>query len=142
MAAKNKAQVRADAVEEIGDDPVPKDMDEFRFELARRIHVFIANREQLWRSCRERACRRAHSCQTQRRVPCSNRPPSPPRDPEKWPEVAAKIRRVLDRLNAMTPEEREAQRRLIAKRDAARSRKSPNPISRPRRGSQCASRTP
>ena len=41
-AAETPAQPQADSLDD--DDPVPRDIDEFRRELTRRIHAFIADR--------------------------------------------------------------------------------------------------
>jgi hypothetical protein len=78
------------------DDPVPADIHEFRYELARRIARFIGDRREAWRGCKEPSCRRQRSCVAPR-IGCRNRPPSPPPDPtgKRTARVKAQIHRML-----------------------------------------------
>lgn len=62
------------------DDEPPRDIDEFRIALARRIAILIGNEKGYWRGCKEPCCRRQRSCCAPR-ICCSNAPPSPP-DPD------------------------------------------------------------
>jgi hypothetical protein len=39
-------------------DPMPADIDEFRFEVVRRIHTFL----NFWRDCNRPRCKRARAC--------------------------------------------------------------------------------
>jgi len=77
------------------DDPVPVDIDEFRYKLARRITRFVANEKEYWRGCKERACRRQRSCAAPH-VRCSNAPPKRP-DPDgrRAARVMAQVQRAL-----------------------------------------------
>lgn len=67
-------QARIDAM--FPDEP-PRDVDAFRFMLARKIGMFIGARKQYWRGCKEPACRRMRACVAPR-IRCSNAPPLPP----------------------------------------------------------------
>lgn len=80
---------------EVDDDPVPKNIHEFRNELARRISRFIADRRQSWRGCPERCCRRMRACAAPH-VRCSMAPPSKP-DPigRRTARVLAKVQRAF-----------------------------------------------
>jgi len=75
-------------------DEPPADMDEFRRMLARRIAVFIGNRQKSWRSCPEFCCRRQRACVAPR-IHCSNAPPAPPYAPEEWSRTSALVQRTL-----------------------------------------------
>jgi len=132
-------------------DPPPQDPEEFRRELARKINRYVADRKQYWRLCAQRECRRARQCRS-RELNCINSPPKPPVSAEAWAKMVPTIERAIEeRMAELARERREkrerrereaAQSKLTTKRDAASSRKIPNPISSPRRGSQCARRTP
>ena len=58
----------------------PDDIDALRYMVARRIAMFIGNRCEYWRSCREPCCRRARACIAPA-IACSNAPPRKP-DPD------------------------------------------------------------
>ena len=65
---------------------MPQDMDEFRFDLARRIDRFVADRLGCWERCDERECRRARACRSPQ-IQCPILPPPPVLTPEedaKW----------------------------------------------------------
>jgi hypothetical protein len=81
------------------DDPVPKNIDEFRHELARRISRFIGNRAKYWRGCKEPACRRRRACLAPR-IHCSNAPPLAPVTPEQRARTMATVQRVLREVQA------------------------------------------
>ena len=85
-------------------DPVPLDIDDFRNELARRISRFVGNRKESWRNCRERACRRHHTCAAPH-IRCSNAPPLPP-DPtgRRGARVMAQVQRALREVAAKREE--------------------------------------
>ena len=78
------------------DDEVPRDIDAFRYELARRIHVFISRRQGLWRTCREPGCRRHHDCASPRLMCRSAEPEEPDPTGERRAKVMADVRRALD----------------------------------------------
>jgi hypothetical protein len=73
----------------------PKDPDQMRLILARRIEMFIGNRKRYWRNCKERCCRRASCCMAPEGC-CSNAPPLPP-DPtgERRARVMAMVQRAV-----------------------------------------------
>ena len=138
---------RADAANTNDEEPI--DLDALRLMLARRFIALAADRRFAWRDCPERSCRRNRHCQSPH-ARCRNLQltPSPRAEPDDGRAFAHFQQKLRERL-AMLPREeaaasaaREVQSKLSAKRNATRTRKSPNPISRPRRGSQCASRTP
>jgi len=73
----------------------PEDIDEMRFVLARRIAVFIGNRQGAWRTCPQRGCRRARACLAPR-IRCSNAPPrQPDADGRRLAWVQAMVSRAL-----------------------------------------------
>ncbi len=76
------------------DDPVPKDIDAFRYAMARRIHKFIGDHERAWRHCPEGCCRRARHC-IALSGDCTHRPPGP--EPEPTPEQFARFMAQLQR---------------------------------------------
>ena len=76
------------------DDPVPKDIDEFRYAMARRIHRFIGDHERAWRHCPEGCCRRARHCLAPRGN-CTQRPPGPEPTPEQFARFMAQVQRAL-----------------------------------------------
>jgi hypothetical protein len=138
-------------LEDETNDPMPEDPDEFRRQLARKINRYVADRKQYWRLCAQRECRRARQCRS-RDLSCINFPPNPPVSDEEWAKILPKIERAVEQGMAERARERRerherrereaAQSKLTTKREAASSRKIPNPISSPRRGNQCARRTP
>jgi hypothetical protein len=73
-----------------GDTP-PKDIDEFRNRVTRRLYI-ILNR---WRGCPQPLCRRYRGCVAPHIV-CSNARPPPAEDTEeKWRAVQAKFYQML-----------------------------------------------
>ena len=92
----------------------PRDIDEFRNAMARRIARFIANRKGYWRSCREPVCRRQRSCCAPY-IHCSNAPPRTP-DPDgtRSARAVAQFLRVLKAVQ----EQRAAEEAQRAERDA------------------------
>jgi hypothetical protein len=92
---------------EIDDDPVPENIDEFRYELARRISKFVANKRQAWRGCPERSCRRMRACAAPR-VQCSNALHlKPDVDGRRAARVSAQIQRALREHGARREAEKE-----------------------------------
>ena len=87
------------APEPADDDPVPENIDEFRNELARRIHRLIGDRQKYWRGCPEPACRRRGACLAPR-IHCSNAPPLPPSTPEQQARTRAQVQHVLREIVA------------------------------------------
>lgn len=87
---------REKAERDASGDEVPADMDEFRNTLARRIAVFIGNRQQYWRTCREPLCRRQRACAAPG-IRCSNAPRLPP-DPERTARAMGQLQRALKSL--------------------------------------------
>jgi hypothetical protein len=88
------------APEPADDDPVPENIDEFRNELARRINRFVAEQQQYWRGCKERACRRSRACCAPH-IRCSNAPPLPPDpDGQRLARTLAQIQRALREVAA------------------------------------------
>jgi hypothetical protein len=94
---KAARRARREAIER-GDDEPPEDKDEFRNALARRIARFLGNREQAWRDCPERLCRRQRACVAPH-IHCTNRPP-PASTPEGVARAGAAVQRVLAELRA------------------------------------------
>jgi len=79
---------------------LPRDMDAFRFALARYLDWCLAEDLRTWQRCGERACRRAKSCMTSLDE-CPLLPPVP----EMTPEENAKWRAELyDALEARVAE--------------------------------------
>jgi hypothetical protein len=82
------------------DDPVPENIDEFRFELVRRISRYLGNRKGLWRTCKEPVCRRQRACFAPR-ISCSNAPPLPPQTERDHARTSFLIQRALRQVEAM-----------------------------------------
>ncbi len=76
------------------DDGPPRHIDDIRRDLARRIHMLISDQQKLWRSCRERPCRRARHCIVPRGR-CSNAEPLPPMSPEREALARARMLRAV-----------------------------------------------
>jgi hypothetical protein len=91
-------RARREADEQGESDAPPADMDEFRNALARRINRLIGNRQQFWRGCPERMCRRQRACAAPW-VRCSNAPLLPP-DPDGTARAMAEVQRVLNSCRA------------------------------------------
>ena len=75
------------------DGPLPEDIEQFRYALARQIHMFLNE----WHGCREGACRRQRGCMAPSGV-CANAAPLPP-DPDgsRWHNVVkVKIRHAVE----------------------------------------------
>src|SRR5579884_744246 len=90
--ARTDARASADA----DDDPPPEDMDACRLELARRIYRFVADRSYRWRTCPERACKRARACMT-REGRCRNlEPPKRPASERDIARAQTWLRRALE----------------------------------------------
>jgi hypothetical protein len=95
-ATKRKAAAPA-----LENDDIPESLDEFRLALARKIAIILADRNELWRNCTRRACRRGRSCTTPD-VHCAMAPPVDPKDARPWSEVIFEVRRAIDqRLAAL-----------------------------------------
>ncbi len=77
----------------------PADMDAMRYELARRINRFVADRRRAWRTCKEPACRRHRYCRAPH-IHCSNAPPPRP-DPDgrRVARTMARVARALRELH-------------------------------------------
>jgi hypothetical protein len=89
-------------------DEPPADIDALRFELARRINRFIADRRWAWRACKEPACRRHRRCQAPR-IQCSNAPsPRPDPDGRRTARAMAQVQRALRDAQARHREQGEA----------------------------------
>lgn len=102
-AAKSKAELRRAQTEprpaEAGalpppadDDPVPKDINEFRLALARRILTFLG----MSRRCRAPGCRRARRC-VGPDLRCQRDNPLPKLSPERQAAMKAALQRALKR---------------------------------------------
>jgi hypothetical protein len=90
-----------------------RDIDELRLDLAHRLNIHASNQRALWRTCEYTACSRARSCVAPGGK-CPHLPP-PPDDPQKFAEVAAKIKKALERrYQALLREEERAARRAAA----------------------------
>jgi hypothetical protein len=88
--ARNNA--RAAQVAPAGDSD---DIDALRFAMARRIAMFIGNRREYWRGCREPCCRRARACIAPD-IRCSNAPAlRPDPDGRRQARAVAKVHRLL-----------------------------------------------
>ena len=75
----------------IDPDAMPEDIDEFRYELARMIRMFIND----WHGCPERFCQRNRGCMAPNNR-CTNAKPLPPDWQEKdWPAHRAEIYKAL-----------------------------------------------
>ena len=73
------------------DDPVPADADDFRYGLARRIHMAIDT----WHGCPEALCRRHRGCMAPNNM-CSNAEPISPEEMERRaPQAMAEVRTML-----------------------------------------------
>jgi hypothetical protein len=105
-------------------DTPPTDIDQLRLKVARRIIMFIANRAEYWRGCREPACRRTRACIAPDGE-CRNAPPLPP-DPDgrRLARTLAEFRRALERRVA---EEHESTPPHAEERPQAASRKVERP---------------
>ena len=92
-ARRPPAQARA-LPPRLDDEPVPKDIDEFRVALARRMLTFLG----MPRRCREPICRRTKRCAGPD-LRCQRDNPAPPRTPEQHAHMmAAMLRTVRRRL--------------------------------------------
>ena len=85
------------------------DMDAFRLMLARRINIFISNRQRRWRGCPEPACRRRRGCVAPR-IECANHKRDRPSTPEQRARGMARVQRTLRDVSAR----REAEEKLAA----------------------------
>lgn len=72
-------------------DAIPEDIDEFRWQFARRIAMFIDD----WHGCPERLCQRNRGCMAPNNN-CTNAEPLPPDWQEKdWPRLQAEVHKAL-----------------------------------------------
>ena len=105
-AAKSKAKPRPAQARALppqaDDDPVPKDIDEFRRALARRILTFLG----MPRRCREPACRRAQRC-VGPDMRCQRDNPLPKLSPDQEAAMKAALQRTLWRRLSQIEQERE-----------------------------------
>lgn len=76
------------------DDPVPKNIDEFRNRMAQRIYRFIGNTKGYWRTCKETVCRRHRACAAPH-IHCSNVRSLPRGTPEQQARAMARVQRML-----------------------------------------------
>jgi hypothetical protein len=93
--ARARAQTRARAVpptQDAGGDLPPRDMDEFRLALARKIMAMLG----LPRRCREPACRRGRRC-AGRDLRCQRDFPGPPMTQDEQARALAELQRALKR---------------------------------------------
>lgn len=102
------------------DDPLPKSPDEFRLELARRIHTFLGD----WRRCRLALCKRTRACRG-RAFACREgwRPATPAQTARAVAKMQRLIQRRLDQLKRAPADSDPgsvAQGRDAARRKAAR----------------------
>jgi hypothetical protein len=72
-----------------GDAAPPRDKEEFRFALARKVMVFL----KAWRTCPMRSCRRQHDC-VSAKLACSKNPHRQ-LTPEEKAAMLAYLRRTL-----------------------------------------------
>lgn len=84
-------------------DDAPQDIDAFRQDLARRLHILVSNQLRCWCSCREPSCKRARACRAPR-GDCSNRKPVKPMSETQLARAKAMLARALrdheERLDA------------------------------------------
>jgi len=93
-AAKHSERVKA-----LFPDEPPADMDEFRNALARKIAMFVSDRQGFWRGCPEPLCRRQRACLAPR-ILCSNGKPVRPSTPEQTARLMAQVQRALREVAA------------------------------------------
>ena len=84
------------------DDPVPKDINEFRRALARRILTLVG----MPRRCRAPGCRRARRC-VGPDLRCQRDNPLPKLSPERQAAMKAALQRTLRRRLSQIEQERE-----------------------------------
>jgi hypothetical protein len=112
--AKSKAKQRRAQIEprpspaaavppQADDDPVPKDINEFRLTLARRILTLVG----MPRRCRAPGCRRARRC-VGPDLRCQRDNPLPKLSPERQAAMKAALQRTLKRRLAEGGQGREA----------------------------------
>lgn len=75
-------------------DEGPQNIDQFRRDMARRIHQFVSNREGLWLSCPEAACRRHRACAAPHGA-CTNAKPRKPLTEQQQAQAMAEVQRML-----------------------------------------------
>jgi hypothetical protein len=92
LRAKRRKQARIEQAAEEGDPP--KDIDVFRYAMARRIAMFVGERRQAWRRCPEHLCKRHRACLAPHNR-CSALPVAPPRTPEQDARLRANLSRAL-----------------------------------------------
>ena len=101
-AKLRRAQARA-LPPQADDDPVPKNIDEFRLTLARRILTFLG----MPRRCRAPICRRTKRCLGPG-LRCQRDNPLPALTPDEDAAVKAQLKRALARRLAELGAERQA----------------------------------
>jgi hypothetical protein len=75
----------------LDNENMPDDIDEFRCDLARRIHMLVNE----WHGCPELLCQRNRGCMAPNIV-CANAEQPPPGKMERdWPKVQAEVYRAL-----------------------------------------------
>ncbi len=75
----------------LDNDKIPDDADEFRYQLARRICMFINT----WHGCPELLCARNRGCMAPNNF-CANMPPVSAEEMERdWPQVRAEIYKAV-----------------------------------------------
>jgi hypothetical protein len=76
----------------IDTENMPEDMDEFRWQFARVIAMFLNE----WHGCPERLCRRHRGCMAPHNFRCSNWPPSTKEEMDReWELVRAEVYKEL-----------------------------------------------
>ena len=102
-----KARAAAQAAPQISDAAAdkPEDMDALRHALARRISQLIGDRLHRWRSCRERACKRARGCRAPRGSCSNGKQRTKPVNPEQSACALAQFQRMVrERIAQMDAE--------------------------------------
>jgi hypothetical protein len=88
--ADYRRRLRAAGIDPDGE--IPEDIDAFRYELARRIHMYLNT----WHGCPESFCRRQRGCMAPN-IACSNvERLSPEEEERRWREVQADVYKALD----------------------------------------------
>ena len=87
-------------------DDAPQDIDAFRMELARRLHILVSNQQRRWCGCREPSCKRARACRAPRGV-CSNSKPTKPVSERQSARARAMLARALREHDERLEAERE-----------------------------------
>jgi hypothetical protein len=72
----------------------PRDVEEMRSALARKLARFVGNQEGVWRNCPHACCRRARGCVAPS-GDCINLPPPRETTPEEDARIMAELQRML-----------------------------------------------